>query len=464
VSGMVLRQRRQAALAGAMALAFVGMSLPAGAETIHGALARAYQANPDINAQRATTRAVDEAVPQALSGYRPKVTGSADIGYTDQKSHAAGRPYSQDDYGPRGLSVTLDQVLWNGGRTGNQIRGAESRVLAARETLRNTEQTILLNAATAYMNVLRDTALLNLRRNNIEVLTTQLRQVSDRFRVGEVTRTDVAQSESRLARARSDAFAAESNLKTSVATYQQIVGDAPKKMSPAQSVEKLLPKSREVAVAMSQREHPAIIATLHGVDQQQLQVKTVEGELYPTLTLSATASRRYDNQAAGSDLWQGSVVGRLSVPIYEGGAVYSRVREAKETLTSQRIQVDVQRERIRQAVVSSWGALEATKAQIKAAEAQVRAAEIALAGVREEAKVGQRTTLDVLNSQQDLLDARVALVTAQRDRVVASYNVLASVGGLTLRKLGINVASYDPKVHYQQVRDKWIGTGTPDGQ
>lgn len=436
----------------------------ANAETIHGALARAYHANPDLNAQRALTRAADEAVPQALSGYRPKVAASADVGYTDQRSHTARQRYTQDDYGPRGLSVTLDQVLYNGGRTGNQLRGAESRILASRETLRNTEQTILLNAATSYMNVLRDTALLNLRRNNIEVLTTQLNQTSDRFRVGEVTRTDVAQSESRLAKARSDAFAAEFNLKTSIATYQQIVGDAPKQLAAAKSVEHLLPKTREAAVSLSQREHPAIVASLHGVDQQQLQVKTIEGELYPSLTLSATGSRRYESTAPGSDLWQGSVVGRLSVPIYEGGAVYSRVREAKETLASQRIAVDSQRERVRQLVVSSWGALEATKAQIRAAEAQVRAAEIALAGVREEAKVGQRTTLDVLNSQQDLLDARVALVTAQRDRVVASYNVLSSVGRLSLHNLGVNVAAYDPKVHYGQVRDKWIGLRTPDGQ
>jgi len=355
-------------------------------------------------------------------------------------------------------------VLYNGGRTGNLVRAAESRVLGARETLRNVEQTILLNAATSYMNVLRDTALLNLRRNNIEVLTTQLRQTSDRFRVGEVTRTDVAQSEARLARARSDAFLAEANLKSSMATYRQIVGSEPTKLAPAKTVEGLLPKSREAALAMSQREHPAVAAALHGVDQQLLQVKAIESELYPTLGLSASLTRRYDNQSPGSDLWQGSVVGRLTVPIYEGGATYSRVREAKETLTSQRVTVDTQRERVRQLVVSMWGALESTKAQINAAEAQVKAAEIALSGVREEAKVGQRTTLDVLNSQQDLLDARVALVTAQRDRVVASYNVLAAVGRLSLRTLGVSVAAYDPKVHYGQVRDKWIGLRTPDGQ
>jgi len=249
-----------------------------------------------------------------------------------------------------------------------------------------------------------------------------------------------------------------------MATYRQIVGSEPTKLAPAKTVEGLLPKSREAALAMSQREHPAVAAALHGVDQQLLQVKAIESELYPTIGVTASLSRRYDTQSPGSDLWQGSIVGRLSVPIYEGGATYSRVREAKETLTSQRVTVDTQRERVRQLVVSMWGALESTKAQINAAEAQVKAAEIALSGVREEAKVGQRTTLDVLNSQQDLLDARVALVTAQRDRVVASYNVLAAIGRLSLRTLGVSVAAYDPKVHYGQVRDKWIGLRTPDGQ
>lgn len=447
-----------------LACALLTSAAPARAESIFGALARAYHANPDLNSQRALTRAADESVPQALSGYRPRVTGTASYGYVTQDAKSGGRAYSNDDFFSRSVSLGVEQVIYNGNRTHNQVRGAESRVLGSREVLRNTEQTVLLNAATVYMNVLRDTALLNLQRNNIEVLNVQLNQTQDRFRVGEVTRTDVALSESRLAKARSDSFVAEANLKSSIATYQQIVGDPPKKLAPAKPVEHLLPKSRDIAVGISLREHPAIIAALHGVDQQQLNVKAIEGELYPTLSVSATGTRSINSQSSGSGVWQASVIGRLSVPIYEGGQTYSRVREAKETLTAQRITVDSQRERVRQAVVSSWGTLEAVRAQIRAAEAGVRAAEIALAGIREEAKVGQRTTLDVLNAQQDLLLARVSLVTFQRDRVVASYNVLAAIGSLSLRTLGVNVAQYDPKVHYQQVRDKWIGLRTPDGQ
>lgn len=464
VSGEMSRPFLLAALTVVSVAGSGGFATVARAESIHGALSRAYQANPELNSQRALTRAADEGVPQALSGYRPKVNGTANYGYVMQDSHSFGRRYSTDTFFSRSVGLTAEQVIYNGNRTHNAVRGAEARVLGARETLRNTEQTILLNAATAYMNVLRDTALLNLQRNNIEVLTVQLNQTQDRFRVGEVTRTDVALSESRLAKARSDSFVAEANLKTSIATYQQIVGDAPKKLQPAKPIENLLPKNRDIAIGISQREHPAIIASLHGVDQQLLNVKTIEGELYPTLSVTASGTRALNSSSSGTGLWQASVFGRLSVPIYEGGQTYSRVREAKENLASQRISVDTQRERVRQAVVSSWGALEATRAQIKAAEAGVRAAEIALAGVREEAKVGQRTTLDVLNAQQDLLNARVSLVTFQRDRVVASYNVLAAIGGLSLRALGVNVAQYDPKVHYHQVRDKWIGLRTPDGQ
>jgi outer membrane protein len=255
------------------------------------------------------TRAADESVPQALSGYRPKVDRHRRmLAIPTRNRMPPGSATARMIIGPRGLSVTLDQVLYNGGRTGNLVRGAESRVLGARETLRNTEQTILLNAATSYMNVLRDTALLNLRRNNIEVLTTQLKQTSDRFRVGEVTRTDVAQSESRLAKARSDAFLAESNLKTSIATYQQIVGDARRtKLAPAKSVEGLLPKIARCGAGLSQREHPAIIASLHGVDQQQLQVKTIEGELYPSLDpvgpARAATKRQRRGQTSGRARW-----------------------------------------------------------------------------------------------------------------------------------------------------------------
>jgi outer membrane protein len=440
-------------------------------ETLAGALTRAYTSAPDLNAQRANVRALDELVPQALSLSRPRVNATADIGRAYQEGISSGtsgsritRRHSSDAYSPRGVGLEVTQTLFNGYRTENSTRAAESRILGARETLRNAEQTVLLNAATSYMNVLRDTALLNLQRNNIEVLEEQLRQTRDRFKVGEVTRTDVAQSEARLAASRSQGSVAEGNLKASIATYRQRVGVQPKKLSPAQGVENLLPKTIDAAVKMSQSEHPAIIGTLHGVDAQQLQVKVVEGELAPSVSLTGAVGRRWETASSDTESYTASVVARLTVPIYEGGQVYSRVREAKETLGERRIQVDQQRDIVRQAVVASWSGLISSKAQIVSAQAQVAAAEIALAGVREEAKVGQRTTIDVLNSQQELLNARTSLVTAQRDRVVASYNVLASIGRLSAGRMSLKTATYNPSVHYDQVKDKWYGTTTPDGR
>ncbi len=460
----LIAQARCALLLMTTAAGVAGFGASAQAESLEAAMARAYASNPSMNAQRAATRATDEGVPKARAGYRPTITASADAGLlyssVNGPTSGAGRARSV----PRGFGVTVNQTIFNGFRTDHAITQAESLILSAREQLRNTEQQVLLNAATAYMNVLRDTATLNLKRNNVEVLEEQVRQTKDRFQVGEVTRTDVAQAEASLAGGRSDASVAESNLKASIATYRQTIGVEPKKLEAARPIENRLPGTLDVAVKLSLAEHPLVIAALHSVDAQLMQVKEIEGELYPSLGVQGTVGQRWDNQIPNVTGFNSSVVGTLSVPIYEGGQTYSRVRQAKETLGQRRIDVDTSRDTVRQAVVAAWGALEAAKAQIISGREQVRAAEVALAGVREEAKVGQRTTLDVLNAQQTLLNARVALISSQRDRVVASYTVLSSIGRLSTQSLGLNVASYDAKVHYEQVKDAWWGLRTPDGR
>jgi outer membrane protein len=442
---------------------------PALSQSLDAALARAYEANPTLNAQRAALRAVNETVPQALGGYRPRVNASADAGrqYTDAKTiTGAGRQSSESNFftSPRGVALTVDQTIYNFGKTSAQVSQAESQVLAQRETLRNAEQNVLLDAVTAYMNVLRDTAILNLNNNNVEVLEEQLRQTRDRFQVGEVTRTDVAQAQAALAGAQSQAILARANLKTSLARYRQQIGSEPKKLAPAKGIEPLLPKALPAALNVAMAEHPAIIASQHGVDAAELNVKVTEADLYPVIGVTGTVQRRYDTTAAGDERFTASVVGRITVPIYEGGVTYSRTRQAKETADQRRIEVESQRDTVRAAVISAWGALEASKAQIEAAQAQVTAAETALNGVREEAKVGQRTTIDVLNAQQALLNARSALVAAQRDRVVASYAVMSAIGRLSAQRLNLKVAAYDPRRHYDQVRDKWWGLQTPSGQ
>ncbi len=436
---------------------------PVSAETLEGALGRAYAAHPSLNATRAGVRATDENVPQAISGYRPRINASADAGIAYSQVDRNGLTNDQNTL-PRGAGLQVDQTLFNGFRTRNRVRSAESGVLAARESLRGTEQTILFTAAQAYMDVLRDTAVLNLRNNNVEVLEEQLRQTTDRFNVGEVTRTDTAQAQARLEGARSQAIAAQATLKASVARYRQAVGVEPRQLAPGRPIDRLLPRSLEAAVSQALAIHPSITSALHNVDFAEFNVAVIQGELYPSVTVSGRLSQRYDSQTTNDRVTSASVVGTLSIPIYEGGEVYARVRQAKETLGQRRLEVDVARDTVRANAIAAWGQMEATRAQITAAQAQVKAAETALAGVREEAKVGQRTTLDVLNAQQELLDARVALITAQRDRVVASYQVLQSTGRLSAASLGLRTAGYDPKVHFDQVRDKPWGLKTPDGR
>lgn len=456
-------------LAMAAGLAAVTTS-PVLAQTMDAALARAYSANPTLNAQRAAVRATNENVPQALSGYRPRINASADIGASitesDSPAGAQSSTHSRNvsRLAPRGAGIQIDQNIFDSGKTRSSVSQAESQVLGARATLRNTEQNVLLDAATSYMNVLRDTAILTLNRNNVEVLEEQLRQTRDRFQVGEVTRTDVAQAEARLSSAQSQAILAESNLKTSIARYRQNIGAEPKQLAPGRPVEHLLPKSLPAALAAALAGHPAIIAALHGVDAAELQVKVTEADLYPVLGVRGTVAQRYDNQFFGDNRTSASAVATLTIPIYEGGQIYSRTRQAKETAGQRRIEVDTSRDSVRAAVVSAWGGHEAAKAQIVAAQAQVQAAETALAGVREEAKVGQRTTLDVLNAQQELVIARSTLVTAQRDRVVASYSVLSATGRLSAETLKLKAERYDARRHYDQVKGLLWGTQTPDGR
>jgi outer membrane protein len=461
------------------AIACLGWPLaaaPAYADTLESALIQAYQNNPSLNSQRAATRATDEGVPQALSGYRPRVTVTASGGEqslsstTKTSGIVPGTPtnyLTQSGYNaPYGAGATITQTLYNGYQTANKTRQAEAQVLSARATLRTSEQTVLLSAVTAYMNLLRDSAILDLQRRNVEVLQEQLRQTRDRFNVGEVTRTDVAQSESRLAAGRSQVLTAESNYKSSAATYRQVIGTNPGKLAPGTPVDRFSPSSLPAAIGYAGASHPAVTTAQYNVDAALQAVKVAEGALYPTVSVTGQVQKNFMSPSSLNiyESYSASVLGQLSVPIYQGGGEYSLIRQAKETLGQKRLDLDTARDTVRQSVVQSWGQLEAAKANIDATTSQVQAAEIALNGVREEARVGQRTTLDVLNAQQELVNARVSLVTAQRDRVVASYTLLSAVGRLAPEVLGLQVPVYSATVHYQQVRDSWAGVRIPDGR
>lgn len=463
--------RKSWGLLAAASVALATTAIPAFGDSIERALVQAYQNNPQVNAQRAALRATDENVPQALSGYRPKISATGSYGalYTDSTSviTSTGRPITSRSQGwvdPKSVGATLTQTLYNGFQTGNRTRQAEAQVFAARETLRVIEQTVLLDAVTSYMNLLRDNAILDLQKRNVEVIQEQLRQTRDRFNVGEVTRTDVAQAESRVAAAQSQMLAAQANQNTSRAAYRRVIGVEAGRLSPGTPVDRLSPRTLDLAVAQGQAESPSVGAAEYGVDVAALQVKVSEGALYPTVTVNASAQKTWDSSLSSIESFQGSVIGQMTVPIYQGGAEFSTIRQSKETLGQRRLELALNRDQARANVVQTWGQLDAAKAQITATQAQVAAAEIALNGVREEARVGQRTTLDVLNAQQELVNARVALVTAQRDRVVASYSLLAAAGRLSVAVLGLQVPIYDPMTHYQQVRDSWFGVRTPDGR
>ena len=463
----------------------LALGLPARADTLPGALAQAYVCNPVINAQRAALRATDEGVGIALSGYRPTIKGSIQDGWADQsqtvktprgatalelvggsRPTVVEYPTSWANYANQQYTITATQTLYNGFQTANRTRQAEGQVSAGRETLRLTELNLLRQAATTYMDLLRDAATLELNKSNVVVLQEQLRQSRDRFNVGEVTKTDVAQAESRLAAGRSQLAAAESQYITSKATYVQIMCVQPGKLAPGAPVDNKSPPTLEQAVLVARQENPNVTAAALGVDVAALQVKINEGALYPTVVATLSAQQAYSPVPQPNVLrsLQMQAFGTVTVPFYQGGAEYATIRQSKETLGQNRINLDNQRDTVQQATVQAWGQVEAAKAQILATQAQVLAAETALNGVREEARVGQRTTLDVLNATQELLNARTALVQAQHDRVVASYSVLAAVGRLSVVTLGLPVQIYDPTVHYHQVRDVWIGVRTPDGR
>ncbi len=445
---------------------------PALADTIEAALVRAYQNNPQLNAQRAQVRSTDENVPQALSGYRPKVSLSASAGYqyTDTNTTAGGSPTTvvrTETHGanaPRSAGLTVSQTLFNGNQTANRTRAAESQVSGAREALRVLDQSVLLQAASIYMDYLRDSAIVEVQKSNVRVLEQTLKQTRDRFNVGEVTRTDVAQSEAQLAAGKTQLLTAESNLTTTRANFRRIIGNEPTSLAPGSPVDRFLPGTLPSAVDLALIENPNVTASMFGIDVNYLQVKVAEGALLPTITFQAAVTQSYEQSMIAYRAFGASAVAQASVPLYQGGAEYALIRQSKENLAQQRLNLETTRDQTRANVVQAWGQLQAGKAQVQSAQAQVAASEIALNGVREEAKAGQRTTLDVLNAQQALVNARVALVTAQHDRVVASYSTLNAVGRLSPQVLNLPTTTYDPSVHYQQVRDSWAGVRTPDGR
>jgi outer membrane protein len=434
------------------------------AETLRQALTSAYKYNPRIDAERARLRATDEEVPRAKSGYRPDIAATADVSY-ENTNVRPDAPGTEGETHPRGYAVGLTQPIFSGFRTLNTVREAEAVVRAGRETLRIIEQTVLLEGVTAYVDVIRDQAVVRLRENNVTVLTRELRATEDRFAVGEVTRTDVAQARARRAGAVSALDFARANLKTSRAAYERIIGNPPSNLVDPGLPERLLPKSVEETLAVATRTNPNIIAALYREQAARHAVDRIWGELLPRVDLEADYQRRFDPSRRTDESETTRVTGRLTVPIYSaGGEVHARVRQAKHTHVSRLQEVEQLRTETQEDAVAAWSRLQAARAQLESDQVQVEANRTALAGVREEERVGQRTLLDVLNAEQELLNSEVALATTRRDLIVFAYAALVSIGRLTAQDLGLSTLVYEPEVHYHEVRRKAWGVTITHGE
>lgn len=446
-----------AAASWAIAAVFVS---PSYAETISGALSNAYQLNSQLNAARAGLRVTNERVPLAKSGWRPRVTGTAGITNSSDSLRGSGIGTTTTSFG-----IEINQSIFDGFQTRNNVQAAEAGVRAERENLRNTEQNVLFDTAQAYMDVVQNRQIAALRGRNLEFLQEQLRASRARFEVGEGTRTDVAQAEASLAGARALLAAARAQVTSSEAVYRQLTGVNPGRLQQASPLSRMLPNSLDQAYATAFSNHPAIRLRDALVDSSVFSVKSAEGAFLPQLGLTASLSQtNVSTSNSSNDGTQASIGAQVTVPIYQGGQASATVRQRKEELGQARIETDVARDQVRAAVSSAWSQLTASRAGLSANQETVRASQLALNGVIEERNVGQRTTLDVLNAQATVLDAQIALVQAQRNLVVSSYALSSAVGRLSAANLGLQVTRHDPQEHYDQVKDLWYGLRTPDGR
>ncbi len=424
------------------------------ATTLNEALIYTYLNNPTLNAQRATLRAADEEISRAISGFRPTITATGDASYNDTNG-VKSRPY--------GYSIALTQPVFRGLRTINTVRTADANILAENEVLRNTEQTVFLETVTAFMDVVRDQAIVRLRKNNVKVLREQARATKERFDVGAVTKTDVAQSEARLSGALSQFSSAKADLEASKATYQRVVGKKAGFLLNPGYIRKYIPKKLNLAIQIGEAEVPNVLQTIYLEQASYHNIKIITGELLPEANVQASYSQRFglssSTTISSDETETKTVTGNLSVPIYQAGEVSARIRQAKQTNIQRKHQVTEAKLQAKADIISSWGRLVAARAQLKSQNEQVRASNTALNGVREEEKVGLRTVLDVLDAEQELLDAQVNLTTTKRDLVVAGYTLLSSIGRLSASNLGLSVPIYDSRKYYESVKYKLFGLG-----
>jgi outer membrane protein len=435
------------------------------AQTLTDALAEAYNTNPQLLAQRALLRATDEQVPQALSFWRPQVTFTGQMG--GERSAFTPGPTGLPSPGGRttyssfyenSLALQVTQPVYRGGRTVAQTRQAINTVESARAQTLAVETTVFQAVAMAYLDVVRDQALLEVDRNNVEVLRKQLEATQDRFRVGEVTRTDVAQAESSLAQAQGTLVSQEGTLEISRAEYVRAVGHPPGRLLLPRD-RPALPATREEALSLAANNNFSVISATFAELAARDNIDVVRGQLLPQISLVGTLNRSVAPSVTLNNALEQSaaIMAQMTMPLYEGGAIYSQTRQAEQTVGQRRSQVDDARRAAVQTATQFWSTLEAARASISSFAAAVRAAQIALEGTQQEALVGTRTVLDVLIANQQLLTTQSQLVTAQHDSALAEFNLAAAVGRLIAPELKLPVRLYDMEQHYKQVKDKWAG-------
>ncbi len=464
--------RRSGALAcraAACALGAAMLAAPAAAQTMQDALILAYQHNPQILSQRAHLRAQDEEVAQAISGWRPTVTVNTNAGRQAQtrsfssSAFVAGGTRSVFDNipsveNPRSGSLTVTQNIYRGGRIEAQIRESDFLVMVERARLGLVESTILLQAATFYADVVRDQATLELNINNERVLAKQLESTQDRFTVGEVTRTDVAQAEAALSQAKAGREAAYNQLQISRANYRNAMGEVPGRLIDPGEPDGL-PGSRDEAISLAQIQNPNVQIADYVERAAQENVNIQFGGLLPTISLQGTLSETTAQLSRQDDTQTAQILAILSIPIYTGGLVEAQTREAKELVGQRRFELETSQLAAIQSETTGWENLQSARAQEASFQAAIEADSVALEGVQQEASAGLRTVLDILNAEQLLLTAQVSLVSAHHDAIVAAYSVLNAAGRLTARDRHLPTEYYDPTGHYFEVRDKWFGTG-----
>lgn len=429
------------------------LSVPARAETLQEALADAYKQNPTLLAKRASLRATDEQLAEALSFYRPAVGAGASVG----ASRLSGDVIGNDDLNRRGAAVTVTQPIFRGGRTVAAANRANFDIQAEAAGLRDTEQNVFLETVTAYMDVLLNRAVLELNQNNQNVLGRQFKATEDRFSIGELTRTDVAQAESRSARASAGVISAEGQLSTANNEFQRVVGRLPSADMQTAPVVDGLPQSREAAISMASSQNPFLLAAQFREKAARELVDQIRGEELPEVNLRGSAGTDWDRFNKGDQVDEVSVVAQLNFPFYQGGAVMARTRGAQHVASQLQLESAAAAREVTERAGRAWDNLATARANIEALNSAVRAAEIALDGVQQEQDVGSRTVLDVLDAEQELLDAKVSLVTAKRDEVVASYNLMAAIGRLNAAELKLPVDLYNPKTHYDKAKNSWFG-------